>query len=163
MTGYGRDMSAKLISIFTVAGVVAAGSSAFAINSQALKKHSVERVVVTTDELNRDALLPSSKKIAPGLDSGGNSDTGLPPVEGSQGSTNSDESNVNPMDSSADTSDPNPDNPNPAAPTETAAPSLPTVPPDYKPSKDDEDDDKYENHDSEDEHDDEDEDWEDDD
>ncbi|NBX70367.1 MAG: hypothetical protein EBQ98_00425, partial [Actinobacteria bacterium] len=58
--GYGRGMNAKLVSIFTVAGVVAAGSSAYAINAQSLKSETTSKVGTATMDLkNKQLVIPS--------------------------------------------------------------------------------------------------------
>jgi len=62
MGGYGRCMVTKLISIFTFAGVVAAGSVAYAINAQALKSETKAPVSVSTlDVRNNPAIIKPTK------------------------------------------------------------------------------------------------------
>jgi len=62
MAGYGRCMVTKLISIFTFAGVVAAGSVAYAINAQALKSETKAPVSVPTlDVRNNPAIIKPTK------------------------------------------------------------------------------------------------------
>ena len=52
-------MHKKIVGLFTVAGVMAAGSSAYAINSQALNGYSAAHVGVATADLSKNAVVSS--------------------------------------------------------------------------------------------------------
>lgn len=54
-------MRVQLFTIFTVAGVVAAGSAAYAINSEALYGHATTNVGVATADLSTNAVVSTKK------------------------------------------------------------------------------------------------------
>ena len=58
-------MSAKLISIFTVAGVIAAGSATYALNTQSLSETPTTQVATSTSDLTKkhDLGTPNSHRI----------------------------------------------------------------------------------------------------
>ena len=57
-------MNGKLVSIFTVAGVLAAGSAAYAINNRSLAGHAASNVGVATADLSTNAIVSSDKHSA---------------------------------------------------------------------------------------------------
>lgn len=166
--GYGRGMNAKLVSIFTVAGVVAAGSSAYAINAQSLKSETTSKVGTATMDLkNKQLVIPSipndDQPAGSDIMKNPNSDvyvTGSTEIslpvndpQANEGGLGSEVSGTGPVDSPTN----QPTKPVPTA-TQTD-PVFPTTPPGYKPGEeneddesDDQDEDRYETHDHEDSH-----------
>lgn len=57
-------MNGKLVSIFTVAGVLAAGSAAYAINNNSLAGHATSTVGVATADLSTNAIVSNEKHSA---------------------------------------------------------------------------------------------------
>jgi len=54
-------MHKRIVGVFTVAGVLAAGTSAYAINSQALNGYSATHVGVATADLSKNAVVSSAQ------------------------------------------------------------------------------------------------------
>lgn len=131
-------MNTKLISIFAVAGIVSAGSTAFAINGQILpQKHAPSQIstenqsdlvtaqtetgVNTVAELTADNSAQDVQIDDVAISDINTVDTpSVPTVQNEQPTANQ--------------SDPDPSS------TVTPTPTLPTVPPSFKPGQDDEDD-----------------------
>jgi len=170
-------MNTKLVSIFAVAGVVAAGSSAFAINAQSLKSETTSKVGTSTMDLtenriiipstdNTDGKISSDVTADQSVDgsASGSTETDLP-----AGTGNSDSSDPSSADSGnynfAPSLNPAKKKPAPdATSVNNDEPVLPSAPPGFKPGSEDdddedyeddeeEDDDRYENHRGEDSHD----------
>ena len=164
--GYGRCMNAKLVSIFAAAGVVAAGSSAYAINAQSLKSETTSKVGTATMDLKNKQLVISSipnndQPASSDIMNNPNSDESVTgsteislPINDPQVNDNglgSEDSGASTVGSPTDqTTKPIPT----AAPTD---PVFPTTSPSYKPGQgneddesDDQGDDRYETHDHED-------------
>ena len=150
-------MNAKLISIFTVAGVVTAGSTAFAINSHTLKnptQHSVGTASVNQTKLPeapqqspvnpaQDELsLPTNESSDTAVDAGtpATDTTGTMSDGGQNPATQQDQPSDSTSRPSTETSNPDPTS------------SLPTVPPNFKPGQDDDDEGEYEDDSDDDEH-----------
>ncbi len=142
-------MNAKLISIFTVAGVVAAGSTAVAMNAQVMKnpvQHSVGTSAVDQTGASQEI---SNSELNPAQDEGlqqtaDPTDTSInavmPATDGTQANSNDNPNRLSQQNQNPDSnSGTDLDTPSPE-PTS----SLPTVPPNFKPGQDDEDEDEYE-------------------
>lgn len=141
-------MNTKLVSIFAVAGVVAAGSSAYAINTQTLKSGTTSQVGTAPLDLSKIELTmlptetPDSADAPDGVLDTNSSDSDAPV-------TNLPNVNVAPSDEDLS------DSVMPAAPAEkkrapvaepsdSAGPVLPPPPPGYKPGNEDDNDDESE-------------------
>lgn len=169
-------MNTKLVSIFAVAGVVAAGSSAYAINAQSLKSETTSKVGTSTMDLNDNPVIIPPTDNPDGTSSSdvtgdqsadgsasGSTETGLP--TGTDNSGIDDPTSVDSGDYNfAPSSNPTKKKPAPdATSASNETPALPSPPPGFKLGsgddddddydEDDEDDDRYEDHDDEDSHD----------
>jgi len=139
-------MNTKLVSIFAVAGVVAAGSSAYAINTQAVQSGTISEVGTTQLDLTKSELtiLPPDavdNADTPDGDSDSNSSDSDAPVSNLPIVT------VGPSDEDLTDSEipalPAEKKRAPVAePSDSAGPVLPPPPPGYKPGSEDEDDDE---------------------
>lgn len=156
-------MVTKLISIFTVAGVVAAGSVAYALNAQTLNGGQTSKVDTSTTDS------PKKRVTDPTSVTAGNSESqssagdaiGISPVPNTRVKSGGQE--FPPRGSDEHTFVPNTDptiDPAPVAtPTATDGPVLPPPPPGFKPGQGDdgddegEDDNEFEDRDDQDSHD----------
>ncbi len=152
-------MNAKLISIFTAAGVVAAGSTAFAINSHTLKTPSQHSVGTAPQDPAGPVEGKSQSQFDPATDevslqSNESIDTsvnaGTPATDEAQAISDSGQTRQSQKNQNT--------NRNPGAisvpSTPDPTPSLPSVPPNFNPGQDGGDDDEYDDDSGNGEHDD---------
>lgn len=166
-------MVTKLISIFTAAGVVAAGSVAYAINAQSLKSQTKSPVgTATMDMRENQVIIKPTKPVVvltvpkPASDARTQTPTAEPTVINQPMVTAAPEVSKQQSDDSAEptsspTSDPTRTPAPVVTPSKTADPVLPSPPPGYKPGQGDDegdedgddDDDEGDHEDSQDSHD----------